>query len=85
MSGHNLYFSFVFTDKLQRYFSFWKQTRDDSLLSRLKREQASQHYNRVVLQHLMIQWKQFVQVGRRGCDRVVVGFTTTYEISAYHY
>ena len=22
--------------------------------------------------------------GRRGCDRVVVGFTTTYAISAYH-
>jgi len=22
--------------------------------------------------------------GRRGCDRIVVGFTTTYAISAYH-
>jgi hypothetical protein len=22
--------------------------------------------------------------GRRGCDRMVVGFTTTYAISAYH-
>jgi hypothetical protein len=23
--------------------------------------------------------------GRRGCDRMVVGFTTTYAISAYHH
>jgi len=23
--------------------------------------------------------------GHRGCDRVVVGFTTTYAISAYHH
>jgi hypothetical protein len=23
--------------------------------------------------------------GRRGCDRMVVGFTTTYAITAYHY
>ena len=25
------------------------------------------------------------QVGRRGRDRMVVGFTTTYAISAYHH
>ena len=23
--------------------------------------------------------------GRRGCDRIIVGFTTTYATSAYHY
>jgi len=23
--------------------------------------------------------------GRRGCDRMVVGFTTTYAISSYHH
>jgi len=27
----------------------------------------------------------FTPRGRRGCDRMVVGFTTTYAISAYHH
>jgi hypothetical protein len=32
------------------------------------------------------QWSvlYFIQWGRRGRDRMVVGFTTTYAISAYH-
>ena len=28
---------------------------------------------------------RFFFVGRRGRDRIVVGFTTIYEISAYHH
>jgi len=27
----------------------------------------------------------YTRRGRRGCDRMVVGFTTTYAISAYHH
>ena len=29
--------------------------------------------------------KLYSDEGRRGCDRMVVGFTTTYAISAYHH
>jgi hypothetical protein len=28
---------------------------------------------------------QYLERGRHGCDRMVVGFTTTYAISAYHH
>ncbi|VDI06451.1 protein SFI1 [Mytilus galloprovincialis] len=48
-------------NKLQRYFSFWRTTRDESILKKLKTEQAAQHYNRVLLQNLISQWKEFVQ------------------------
>jgi hypothetical protein len=34
------------------------------------------------IQHYVINLRQ---VGRRGRDRMVVGFTTTYAISAYHH
>ncbi|XP_052101609.1 protein SFI1 homolog isoform X2 [Mytilus californianus] len=48
-------------NKLQRYFSFWRTTRDQSILKKLKTEQAAQHYNRSLLQNLIFQWKEFVQ------------------------
>ncbi|CAG2201768.1 SFI1 [Mytilus edulis] len=48
-------------NKLQRYFSFWRSTRDESILKKLKTEQAAQHCNRVLLQNFIFQWKEFVQ------------------------
>jgi hypothetical protein len=58
------------------------QARDDSLLSRLKREQASQHYNRVLLQHLMIQWKQFVQISVKKKVNILI---CIYKVHNYQY
>ena len=31
------------------------------------------------------QWLVQCNRGRRGCDRMVVGFTTTYAVGAYHH
>ena len=35
--------------------------------------------------HFQIEQYPYFKMGRHGCDRMVVGFKTTCEISAYHH
>jgi hypothetical protein len=45
-----------------------------------------QIYNTNVIQSVVLREHTHTHArGGRGCDRMVVGFTTTYAISAYHH